>query len=193
MVLGLDQSPRGSGYCHGDGSGPPAWGYRDFNNYGDNEAALIAHIRPWIRNLIKSTGAQAVFTEQILATNRGRDRRVVIDMPTLLKQCAVVCAIATECGDLGVDHYEAPISEWRVTFMGIGGAPRHSVKDYLKDLAMKECADRGFLPKTHHEAEAIGIWSYGLAKLDPAYRARSKFQQRRAESRRDEERRERVA
>lgn len=187
VIIGLDQAPSGSGFCYGDGAGVPVWGYREFSDYGDNEAALIAHIRPWARNLLKSTGAGACFTEQIVVNKHH------INMPVLMKQCAVVCAIATECGDLGVDHYEALISEWRAAFLGIGGAPKHGGGEFLKDLAMKECAQRGFLPQTHHEAEAIGIWSFGLAKLDPAYRARSKWQQRRAESRRDEERRERAA
>lgn len=188
IVLALDQAPRGAGFCYGDGSALPKWGYREFPSFEGNESALMDHVFDWLVTLGKSVGAEVAFTEQIVINARA------INTAVLHKQFAVYDAIAFACGKRGlnIDHYEALIAEWRVSFLGIGGAPKHAGKsrtDYLKDLAMRECAARGWLPGTHHEAEAIGIWDYGLKKLDASYRHRSAFQTRRAQTRRDEERR----
>jgi hypothetical protein len=172
IVLGMDQAPSGSGYCHGDGSGVPSWGYHEFPNYGDNEASLISHIRAWLTNLVKSSGAQAIVTEQILINKRHTN------VPVILKQCAVVCAVATVAGDLGLDHYQADVSVWRKHFLRSAGGSSET----LKDLARVRCAERGWLIDNHHVAEACGIWDWGLCELDRVYRHRSGHHRRRAEN-----------
>lgn len=180
LVLGLDQAPSGTGWCYGDGSGPPTFGYRAFGNYADNESRMMDEIFDWLVAFGKSTGADAVCTEDIIRSRRPNEK-------TLGKQYCVMAAVAFACGKHGlmVPHYEAGVSEWRAWFLGTGKGD--------KEMAMMECARRDLYPENHHVAESIGIWSWCLQRLDKSYRARESFQTRRAQGRRDAERRERNA
>lgn len=178
IVCGLDQAPSGTGWAYGDGSGPPRTGYQQFPDYGENESALIDYIFDWLVTFGKSAGIEAVYTEQIVVNPRA------INMPVLLKQCAVVCAVASACGKRGLNipHYQAEIASWRVRFLGVGGAPKGingSRSDWLKNAACKACMQRGLLIDNHHIAEAVGIFDFGLSELDRKYRATSDVLSRR--------------
>jgi hypothetical protein len=186
IVLGLDQAPRGIGWAYGDGSSAPRFGYHECPDYGQDEVALAGHVFDWILTFGKSVGVEVIATEQILINTKRPNTT------TLYAQFAVWSAINLACAPrfLNIEHAQVLVSDWRAWFLGSFPRPKHVGTDFLKDLAMRECAARDLYPKTHHEAEAIGIWSYELQQRDPAYRARQKFQTRRAESRRDAERRE---
>lgn len=183
MVLGLDQSPKGAGFCLGNGDGAPTFGYRSFPEFGNNEALLIREIRQWLTTLCKSSGVEAIFTEEVLA---GRP----LNVPILLKKCCVYAAVATVAGDLNIDDYAAPISAWRSWF--IGGTPPKEFKgaqrDWWKKKAILECTERNWYVENDHVAEACGIWSFGLQQIDPIYRHRARPDHRRAQSRREAER-----
>jgi hypothetical protein len=172
VVCGLDQAPRGSGWCYGDGSKTPAFGYREFSDYGQNEGALARHVYDWFTTFAKSAGIQAVYTEQIVI------RPHALDVPVVLRQAAVVVAIGFAATDLGIDHYEALIGKWRVHFLRTAKGKSET----LKDLARVRCAERGWLIDNHHVAEACGIWDWGLCELDRVYRHRSGHHRRRAEN-----------
>lgn len=173
IVCGLDQSPKGTGFCYGDGSGKPAFGYQQFSDFGDAEGLLVGHVHAWAKTFLRSIGAEAVFTEQILVFPKR------LHLPSLMKQCAVVNAIGLAAHELGVHHYQADVSVWRSRFLG---TTRGSTET-LKDMALKMCALRGWLIDNHHVAEACGIWDYGLCELSPKYRHRSGPDRRRAELR----------
>lgn len=165
LILGLDQSPRGTGWAYGDGSCVPKFGYREFADYQGDESALMDHIFDWLVTFGKSIGVDAVFTEQIIVYPQR------IEMQSLHRQFAVYDAIAFACGSRGlrVPHYQADLTTWRMRFIGSRGAPRAAKKGFLKDAAIRAAADRGWLTDNHHTAEAIGIWDYGLAELDANY------------------------
>jgi len=182
IICGLDQAPSGTGFCYGDGSGPPTWGYREFSHYGDNEGALVRHVYDWFKTFAKSAAIETVYTEQV-TVSRGKGRGQQFDnlnMPVLFKQIAVIVAIGFAAHDLGIEHYEATISAWRKHFnrhAGGGG-------DHQKQLAVRRCADRGWLidPKDHHTAEACGIWDYAMCQEDPVYRHRTAALRRRLDT-----------
>jgi hypothetical protein len=197
FVLGLDQSPTLTGFFAGDGKEPPAWGVKEHPDYADNEIPLIAHYREWLTNLVKSRGVEYIFYEQILVVNRtpkGSHRQgATVNVPVLLKQCAVTCSILCVAGDLSLPAFCVNITEWRDAFLGTHQAPKNIREraDWFKTEACAAALERGVLiePKQHHAAEAMGIWEYGMAQLDPVFEHRMGPVIRRAKSRRDEERR----
>ena len=176
IVLGLDQAPSGTGWALGDGSGRPQFGYKAFPDYGNNESKLIGYIIAWLLPFARRCGVSTIFSEQIVI-----DTKRHANVPVLMKQCAVVSAIATVCCDelkdpetgevvfkgLAIPHYQAEIAAWRKRFIGLGMAPSGFE---WKTEAIKACADRGWLIDRHDIAEACGVWDYGLAELDRVYR-----------------------
>lgn len=172
IVLGLDQAPKGSGWAVGDGSTvrPVQWGYKEFPDYGENESELTGFIIDWLRNLIKSSGAEAVYTEQIILDLRHPN------IPVLILQASVIAAVAVTCNKhfCNVPHFQAEISSWRKR-AGIVGPD-------WKDAAIRWCAlTRNVLTSNHHIAEAVGVWHFGLCELDASYRARADVELRRAQ------------
>ncbi len=73
----------------------------------------------------------------------------------------------------GIRAAGVAIASWRAHWIGQGVAPKHlASKDrtpWLKDMAMKRAAERGWLTRFHDEAEALGIMDFALACLDAGY------------------------
>jgi len=176
IVIGLDQAPNNIGWAYSsdDESARPVWGCRVNGQYGENEAALMRDIKPWLTTFLISCGADAVYFEQILV-NVGK-----FNMRTLHAQFAVTSTIQFACGELGIDCYDVDVSRWRKRFLGRGNAPKWTAANdrtnWLKDSALRACADRGWLTDNHHAAEALGIMEFGLACSSPAYARRTKGQ-----------------
>lgn len=73
----------------------------------------------------------------------------------------------------GIRAGAVSIASWRSHFLGTSKAPAGLAAaqrtSALKDMAMRRCAERGWLPEYHDEAEALGILDFALACLDPDY------------------------
>ena len=191
IVLGLDQAPRGIGWAYGEPGSVPQRGWRENPDYGDNTARLRRDVREWLVTFAKSTGANAIFFEQVLVRKHG------LHMPTLHKQFAVVGGIETAAEMLGLEDHccEVMIADWRAEFhhgtrpqKGDGGE-----SSAWKTLAIKECARRGWWTDDHNAAEACGIWDFGCKCSDKVYKARARVGKRRAQHEADEARREALA
>lgn len=167
IVLGLDQAPAGSGWAVGDGMRPPQRGYKQFPDYGENESALIGTVIDWLVTLAKSSGAEAIYTEQIILSLRHPN------IPVLIKQAAIVAAVATVCSKhfLNLPHYQAEISSWRKR-CGIMGPD-------WKQAALQWSLAQGWPTDNHHVAEATGIWHFGLCELNKGYRHHTEVSARR--------------
>jgi hypothetical protein len=191
IVCGFDQAPTGIAWAYGEPGSVPSRGYRENPDYGNNEILLGANVREWTSNHLKSCGAEAVFYEQIIIRREGINAQVTYD------QFAVVMGINFAAFDAGLQHstFMATIGKWRSWFHhGAHPSKGSSQTDVWKDMAMVECARRGWLitqdPKiAHNVAEACGIWDWGCQRLDATYRARAKRLTRRVEHERDEARR----
>jgi hypothetical protein len=89
----------------------------------------------------------------------------------------------------GIRAAGVAIASWRAHWIGQGVAPKHlASKDrtpWLKDMAMKRAAERGWLTQFHDEAEALGIMDFALACLDADYGHRVGPMVRRAELKAD--------
>lgn len=167
IVAGFDQAPRGTGWCVGDGAGPPERGYIEFGSYGDNEGALMLEVYAWIRAFLQAYRPGAIATEQILFVPATFDAHVVD------AQYAVRNAISLAAAQVGVAHYQADVVVWREHFLELSRAPKGAPKGWLKDRAKQRCLERGWLIDSHHVAEAAGIWDWLLCTLDRQYRHRS--------------------
>jgi hypothetical protein len=141
--------------------------------------------------VLRSVGAERVYFEQVLVRSHG------LHMPTLFKQMKVVCAIETAAEMLGLqDHcFEVDIADWRREFY-LGARPTKTPdaeSQTWKDMALAECLRRNWLVDDHNAGEACGIWFFGCLHSDPNLKHQHKIEVRRAQSRRDEVRRERRA
>jgi hypothetical protein len=172
IVIGLDSAPRNIGFCIGsDADGArPSWGLWQPPDYGESDELLIRDVRKWAMTTIKSSGAEILFFEQIIIDHRH------VNIPVTHKQFAVVAALMCAAADTGIACYEIEISKWRKRFLGKANAPKHAAsgRDYLKEAAMRECLNRGWLIDDHNIAEAVGIWEYGMAFASPEFHKRTK-------------------
>jgi len=179
IVLAFDQAPRFIGWAYGPPGGVPVRGVRENPDYGENTARLGANVRDWALHLIKSSGAERVYFEQIIV------RKFGLSAPVLFAQFKVACAIETaaELAGLQDDAYEVDISDWRREFY-LGRRPpkdADSQSEVWKHMALRECANRGWLMEDHNTAEACGIWHYGCLHADRRFRTTQKVHGRRAE------------
>lgn len=173
IVLGLDQSPRNTGWAYwsDDGIGLPASGCKAFDSYGSAHRFLMLDVRDWLGGLLDRSGATAVYFEQIIIDFRH------VDVPVFEEQQAVTAAIEFTCMDRGVEPFKVLIGQWRKLFLGRANAPKdegRNSKKWLKEAAMRAAFERGWKADSEHEAEALGIMHYGLAHASPAYRKRAR-------------------
>jgi hypothetical protein len=183
MILAFDQAPSAIGFAYAEPGGIPQRGTHHPPNYGENTARLGKHVREWSMQLMRSTGAQRVYFEQVLVRRQG------LHMPTLIKQMKVVCAIETAAEMLGLedDAFEVDIADWRREFYA-GSRPNKGAdadSSTWKELALKECLRRNWLVDDHNAAEACGLWFYGCLHSDPALRLKHRADVRRAELKRE--------
>jgi hypothetical protein len=179
IILAFDQAPRNIGFAHGEIGGVPTRGVKENPDYGENTARLGKHVREWALQLIKSSGAERVYFEQVLVRRHG------LYMPTLFKQLKVACAIETAAEMAGLidDCFETDISDWRREFY-LGERPSRgadSESEVWKSMAKIECARRGWLVDDHNAAEACGIWFYGCLHTDRRLRAKHNIEAKRKE------------
>jgi hypothetical protein len=171
IVLGIDQAPRNCGFCYGESNSEivPKWGSQDFQSFGENGVLLCREIRKWVISICEIAKPQAVYCEQIII------RPNHINLPITYQQFAVVAGIEAACDFLGIECFMVDIGVWRKRFLGRGGAPKWAVDrtNWLKDAALKACADRGWLIDNHHAAEAAALWDFGCAHVDIEYRRRT--------------------
>jgi hypothetical protein len=175
-VIGFDQAPRVIGWAHGsDQHGEvPEYGVYGPGQYGGSDELLIADVRRFATRMIEKSQAQVVYFEQIII------RTVGFDINDTHSQFCVAAAVMCAAADAGLPCYQVLISKWRHRFLGRANAPRHngqnknSGRDVLKEMAQVEAARRGWLTTCHDEAEALGIWEYGLAHASKEYRDRTK-------------------
>lgn len=172
-ILGLDQSRKNTGFCYGiaDAEAVPKWGVQPFESYGENGVLLIREVRKWAISLMEVVRPDAVYCEQIVI-NVAR-----FNSQTVYEQFEVVAGIEAACDFIGCECFMVDIGTWRKRFLGRGNAPKWAPENdrtnWLKDAAMKACADRGWLIDNHHAAEACALWDFGCAHQDIEYRRRT--------------------
>lgn len=173
IVLGLDQSRKNTGFCHGDSASEkvPTWGIQPFESYGENGVLLIREVRKWAISLMEVIRPEVVYCEQIVIS------LARFNTQTVYEQFEIVAGIEAACDFIGCECFMVDIGTWRKRGLGRGNAPKWTPEqdrtNWLKDAAKTACADRGWLIDSHHAAEAALIWDYGCAHADIEYRRRT--------------------
>ncbi len=178
VVLAFDQAPKCIGFAYGEPGGVPVRGLHENPDYGENTARLGKHVREWALQLIKSTGAERIYFEQIIVRKHG------LYLPTLHKQFKVASAIETAAEMAGILDaiFEVDIADWRKAFYG-GNRPGKNAEQSAawKEMAMVECAARNWLVDDHNVAEACGIWVFGCMHTDKRVKSQERVAARRRE------------
>lgn len=169
VVLALDLAKNRTGWAVGyPGMPRPSWGV--FQLAGEWERHEGKRLNEWRRFLEKKIGEHAV---TYIAMERPFIDLKAFDyngtVPIMQMQ-----GIALELAESrSLKSGAVSIQSWRSHYLGLTAAPKHLAQKertpWLKDAAMKRCAERGWLPEYHDEAEALGIMDFALACLDADY------------------------
>lgn len=96
---------------------------------------------------------------------------------TIIKLAGLRWESAKSCQQRGIACQTVALPSWRSHFIGTSVAPKGTPKgkgpDWLKKRAVEECRKRGWTPRTHNEAEALGILDFMRCKLDRDYGSES--------------------
>lgn len=169
IVLALDIALRRTGWAVGwPGMSRPFWGVHD--TVGDWDGREGERLHAWRRFLEARLDEHAVTC-------------IAMELPFIdgrafsLNGTAAVLqmqGIALELAHArGIHAAGVAIASWRAHWIGHGVAPKHLARKertpWLKDMAMKHAAERGWLTRFHDEAEALGIMDFALSCLDAGY------------------------
>ena len=182
IIGGFDQAPSAIGYAFGEPGFVPTRGVWNPPNYGENTTRLLKDVRVWARALLESSGIQRLYLEHLIMRTHGFHR------PTFYKQAVVIAAIESAAVDMGLldEVYAVEVADWRREFYR-GSRPTKTKDDQSKqwkEMALIECADRGWLVEDHNAAEACGIWFFGCCKSDSRTYNSHKVEARREEVKR---------
>ena len=169
VVLALDIALRRTGWAVGWlGMQRPFWGVHE--TVGDWDGREGEHLHAWRRFL------EARFDEHAVTC-------IAMELPfidgkafnfsgtqAVLQMQGIVLELAHA---RGIRAAGVAIGSWRAHWIGQGVAPKHLARKertpWLKDMAMRRAAERGWLTQCHDEAEALGIMDFALSCLDAAY------------------------
>lgn len=167
-VLGID--PGGTaGFAHGKVGGSPINGIiRLPPKISPARRYLIMEGR--VRNLIADNEIDYVWIEAPFV----QPDPAKFDIKMVRLAYGYQAAILMACEKEGIPQENVQLVEpatWRSYFLNTTRAPKHvpgdKTRDWLKDKAISVCQERGWSPKNRDSAEALGIWEFGCAQIDP--------------------------
>ena len=169
VVLALDIALRRTGWAVGwPGMQRPFWGVYD--NAGDWDGREGERLHAWRRFLearLDEHAVTCIAMELPFIDGRAFSFNGTV---AVLQMQGIALELAHACGIRAVG---VAISSWRAHWIGRGVAPKHLASKertpWLKDMAMKRAAERGWLAQFHDEAEALGIMDFALSCLDAGY------------------------
>ena len=185
VVLALDIALRRTGWAVGwPGMSRPFWGVHD--TVGDWDGREGERLNAWRRFLearLDEHAVTCIAMELPFIDNRAFSFNGTV---AVLQMQGIALELAHA---RGIRAAGVAIASWRAHWIGHGVAPKHlASKDrtpWLKDMAVKRAAERGWLTQFHDEAEALGIMDFALACLDAGYDHRVGPMVRRAELKAD--------
>ena len=91
--------------------------------------------------------------------------------PETLKQLQMVKGILiTQAALHGIPVFGCTPSQWRVTVLGFGRAPKDAPADYMKKAVLRKLQSMGFEVTSHDASDAIGILIHALHGKEAAAR-----------------------
>lgn len=169
VVLALDIAKNRSGFAVGGSDWRrPFWGVFEIGgNWDRNEGKRLHEWRRFLERKIAEHAVTYIAMERPFIDLKAFNYNGTCP---ILQMHGIVLELAEAKGlRAGV----VSIQSWRSHFLGSASAPKHLASTdrtpWLKDAAMKQCAQRGWLPQYHDEAEALGILDFALACLSEDY------------------------
>lgn len=180
-VLALDIAKHRTGWAVGSPDMErPYWGtYELAGDWEKHEGLRLHQWRTFLESKIAAHHVTYVAMERPFIDMRDFDYNGTVP---IIQMWGIVLELAQS---LKLRHGAVPIGSWRAHFLGTAKAPAGLAKAQrttaLKDMAVKQALNRGWLCQFHDEAEALGIMDFALACLDPDYEHKTGPQVRRAE------------
>lgn len=154
-----------TGWCEGVPGGEPRYGSVRFAPAGSSQAAIFAGALQVFTDRLRTFRPRTVVYEAPLAPNvmRGKTNfsttRILLGLPAIL-ECV--------CYRLGIwDVREVSVQDVRQHFLG-ARRPQNP-----KRAVIERCRALGYEPQDDNCADAIGIWHFATALIDPRTAARS--------------------
>jgi hypothetical protein len=169
VVLALDISKNRTGWAIGSpGMERPFWGVHQLaGDWDRHEGQRLHEWRKFLQRKIDEHGVTYIAMERPFIDVNAFDYNGTVP---ILQMFGIVIELAHA---LRIRSGAVAIQSWRSHFLGLTAAPKHLASKertpWLKDMAMKRAAERGWLPQFHDEAEALGIMDFALSCLDADY------------------------
>ena len=159
MIMALDLAST-SGWAVGIPGGTPISGSVRFASAGASHEAIFAKAAQWMNGVLVAHAPSLVVWEAPLATSfrRGTNNSVVVSM--LFGLPAVIGAVAYLRGIY--DIRKASTRDVRMHF--IGQNPKGHIG---KKLVMRQCRAMGWSPIDDNESDALALWHYMCALIEP--------------------------
>lgn len=167
-ILGID--PGGNtGFAHGRLGGTPINGSIRLPS-ANSPARRYVLLEGRIRHIISMDEITDVYIEAPFV----QPDPAKFDIKTVRLAYGYQAAILMACEKEGIAQERVRLVEpatWRSYFLGTTRAPKtvssDKTREWLKKEAVRVCEDRGWMPKSIDSAEAMGIWEYGCAQIEP--------------------------
>jgi hypothetical protein len=169
VVLALDIALRRTGWAVGwPGMQRPFWGVHEIAGDWDGREGERLHAwRQFLEARLAEHGVNCIAMELPFIDGRAFSFNGTV---AVLQMQVIALELAHA---FGIRAGGVAIASWRAHCIGHGMAPKHLARKertpWLKDVAMKRAAERGWLTRFHDEAEALGIMDFALSCLDAAY------------------------
>jgi crossover junction endodeoxyribonuclease RuvC len=153
-VLALDLA-KATGWAAGKPCSPPVYGTIRLDG---SDAVRFIHLARTVQRLIVEHDVTDVVLEAPFIGGKLQQSAL---MPLFgYRAAAMIGAMAK-----GIEPTSAEASRVRKHFIGAGGLKRQAVKAAV----IEKCRWRGWSPRNDNEADALALWDYRCAVLDPQH------------------------
>lgn len=194
-VLAVDQSMTSTGFAHyREGDPAPTWGVFSLPTWEDREGEMLWQWFEWLGKKVSDLGVTNLYLEQTFNPHSHHEAlHMKIAQYGQIAMADVVRHLCVTKRGHPLVFELVPVQSWRAEWIGAEQAPKglvqHQKRKWLKDKSVEAAAKRGWLVDSNDAADALGILSYCIGAIDPAWRVRQGPLFRRAEMACEEERR----
>jgi len=194
-VLAIDQSMTSTGWAHyRQGDAAPTWGVHSMPSWADREGEMLWKWFEWLGEKVEALGVTNLYLEHTFNPMDHHENltQKIAQYGTIAMADAVRYLCSAKRGH-PVTFELVTTQQWRPEWIGAVQPPKglvsHQKRKWLKDRSVEAAATRGWLVESNDAADALGILSYCVGAIDPAWRVKQGPLFRRAEMACEEERR----
>jgi hypothetical protein len=160
MILAFDFATTTGWACGNPGTIPQSGSLR-FGKTNATHGEIAAEAIAWLIDFLGDLKPTMIVFEQPLPPNFTGGHTTLNTAMITMGLPFLMGGIAYKLGLFNVQH--ARVSDVRTFFLG--GNLR---SDTAEKLTLKRCRAFGWAPKDHNEADALALWCYQCAQVDPA-------------------------